>query len=186
MGRFPIDLTGKRFGFLTVEAQDGNHELCSAKYWVCKCDCGNTIVVKGSSLTKKRISDCGCKSYDVFLPMRRNGIIRRGNNRNQNKDDNRPKRRECSIKKINDDGCVFLLEAFLANLAEDYYSAYCYHIENLKDAKSGVTYRKLRNFITSDYFNALTGLDGKAIVKGLDVVNERRYAEGERIDSASA
>lgn len=62
MGRF-IDLTGKKFGKLTVMelAEDhitpkGNH----VKQWLCKCDCGNEVIARGNYLRMKKVISCGC------------------------------------------------------------------------------------------------------------------------------
>ena len=37
-----------------------NHE---AHYYLCRCKCGKTLSVKGGDLIKRRVSDCGCGSY---------------------------------------------------------------------------------------------------------------------------
>lgn len=54
-----IDLTGEKFGKLTVikriKDKSNNHIM-----WLCKCDCGNTKVVRGSSLTSGESKSCGC------------------------------------------------------------------------------------------------------------------------------
>ena len=42
------DLTGRRFGMLTVLGYD--HSFNRNTYWLCECDCGNTKVVKRGSL----------------------------------------------------------------------------------------------------------------------------------------
>ena len=57
-----IDLTGKRFGRLTVirKAEDfsnGNH---THHKWVCKCDCGKEKIVSGESLRNGSSKSCGC------------------------------------------------------------------------------------------------------------------------------
>lgn len=57
MGKQAIDLTGKRFGRLTVIRPV---DKIGVKYkWVCQCDCGNETVVIGSHLGKT-IFSCGC------------------------------------------------------------------------------------------------------------------------------
>lgn len=63
MGRKCIDLTGQRFGKLIVLCRDkdyispiGKHEI----QWKCKCDCGNEIVVLGTSLKGSVTKSCGC------------------------------------------------------------------------------------------------------------------------------
>lgn len=54
-----IDLTGKRFGRLTVLNAD--HK--SAKqlwYWRCVCDCGKETIVSGDKLRRGATKSCGC------------------------------------------------------------------------------------------------------------------------------
>lgn len=58
MGSF-IDLTGQRFGFLTVVERI----KCNDKgipVWLCKCDCGNTKIVMGARLRNGETKSCGC------------------------------------------------------------------------------------------------------------------------------
>lgn len=58
MGKF-IDLTGQKFGKLTVIKRENNNKYGSAT-WMCKCDCGNETIVMGSNLKRKEIISCGC------------------------------------------------------------------------------------------------------------------------------
>jgi len=53
-----IDITGNRYGKLTV-IQRGNGSPGKV-YWVCVCDCGNTIVVSGNNLKTGNTKSCGC------------------------------------------------------------------------------------------------------------------------------
>lgn len=53
-----IDLTGKRFGKLTVVGIDKT--VKNKVYWKCKCDCGSEKIVRGDSLTRGIIKSCGC------------------------------------------------------------------------------------------------------------------------------
>lgn len=57
-----IDLTGQRFGKLTVLERDSreNHPGKRTAYWICKCDCGNIKVVEGNSLRSGKTKSCGC------------------------------------------------------------------------------------------------------------------------------
>lgn len=55
-----IDLTGQRFGRLTVISKDNERITKSGSYWICKCDCGTTKSVKSSSLRRGEIQSCGC------------------------------------------------------------------------------------------------------------------------------
>lgn len=58
-----IDMTGKRFGHLTVIKRSGTQTYpCGQKKttWECKCDCGNTTVVTGGALRSGKSKSCGC------------------------------------------------------------------------------------------------------------------------------
>jgi hypothetical protein len=53
------DLTGQRFGKLTVQHRAAENSSNKAK-WVCKCECGNTTAVRGDHLRRKMTKSCGC------------------------------------------------------------------------------------------------------------------------------
>lgn len=55
----PIDLTGQRFGRLTVveEAPKSSH---GNRRWRCECDCGTICFVETGDLTGLRQKSCGC------------------------------------------------------------------------------------------------------------------------------
>lgn len=57
MGQKLIDETGNRYGFLTVleKTKDKNGRTA----WLCRCDCGNTKVVRGPVLRKGGATTCG-------------------------------------------------------------------------------------------------------------------------------
>lgn len=55
------DLSGKVFDRLTVLYRVRGRESKKA-YWKCQCECGNTIVVRGDSLSSGRTKSCGCLS----------------------------------------------------------------------------------------------------------------------------
>lgn len=118
MGKFK-DLTGQRFGYLTVvkrvedyiEPSSGRHRA----RWLCQCDCGNETTVLDCNLTKKNgIKSCGC--------LRRNFAY------NLNKKSNRyDLTGEYGI------GYTFKGEEFYFDL-EDYdkIKDYCWYINNRK------------------------------------------------------
>lgn len=54
-----IDLTGKRFGKLTVLYRNGQNK-CGQAIWHCKCDCGREKDIVGTSLRKGLTTSCGC------------------------------------------------------------------------------------------------------------------------------
>jgi hypothetical protein len=58
MGKF-IDLTGQRFGRLKVK-EFSHKNKWGSPYWICLCDCGNTRVIRGSSLRNEHTQSCGC------------------------------------------------------------------------------------------------------------------------------
>lgn len=54
-----VDLTGKKFGRLTVikRAENGKN---GHTYWLCKCICGNKTTVRSDHLKNGLIRSCGC------------------------------------------------------------------------------------------------------------------------------
>lgn len=52
-----IDLTGQKFNMLTVLERDGTSSGYVA--WLCRCDCGNVINVRGTALTSGNTKSCG-------------------------------------------------------------------------------------------------------------------------------
>jgi hypothetical protein len=56
------NLIGKIFGKLTVieEAKRPTEYKNKCKYWLCKCECGNTKIASTSSLKNGRTRSCGC------------------------------------------------------------------------------------------------------------------------------
>ncbi|MBQ0037231.1 MAG: hypothetical protein KBS74_01015 [Clostridiales bacterium] len=64
MSRKTGDLTGERFGNLTVlEKAEGLRDRYYT--WHCCCDCGNEIVVNTKNLTAHRTTHCGCRSSEL-------------------------------------------------------------------------------------------------------------------------
>ena len=58
-----IDLTGQRFGRLTVIRYD--HSEHDGAHWLCKCDCGKEKVAAGYSLRSGKTKSCGCLNSDA-------------------------------------------------------------------------------------------------------------------------
>ena len=65
-----INELGNKYGFLSpIElTKDKNNRTA----WLCKCDCGNTKIVRGSDLRKGKITSCG---WDCPLRKKRNGAF---------------------------------------------------------------------------------------------------------------
>ncbi len=53
-----LDLTGQRFGKLTVLEFFGMR--ARATYWLCQCDCGQTTRVATGNLRRNVVQGCGC------------------------------------------------------------------------------------------------------------------------------
>ena len=60
-----IDLTGKRFGRLTVIERVISKPGCTNARWLCKCACGNEITVLGTTLRRGESKSCGCLRADL-------------------------------------------------------------------------------------------------------------------------
>ena len=58
-----IDLTGQRFGRLTVVERAENTAEGKAR-WLCKCDCGEQVRVRAESLRSGGTRSCGCLKHD--------------------------------------------------------------------------------------------------------------------------
>lgn len=54
-----IDLTGKRFGRLTVISRSG-HNKSGRITWKCRCDCGKEKIICGEHLRYGLTHSCGC------------------------------------------------------------------------------------------------------------------------------
>jgi len=61
MGKFK-DLTGKRFGRLTVKNLDHKEKVKNGSkiYWYCTCECGQSAIVRADHLTRNITNSCGC------------------------------------------------------------------------------------------------------------------------------
>lgn len=60
-----LDLTGQRFGSLTVLAPADS--VGSMTAWRCRCDCGRETVVMTGHLRDGHTTSCGCKPTGTFL-----------------------------------------------------------------------------------------------------------------------
>lgn len=68
MGRLAEDLTGKKFGRLTVirRATEEEWPRGAGRHakWLCQCECGKTTFVQSSDLKKGGTISCGCKNRE--------------------------------------------------------------------------------------------------------------------------
>jgi len=65
-----IDLTGKRFGKLTVLSESSNRNSNGAVIWLCKCDCGKTKEIVSQSLIRGLTTSCGCYGNSMLAKYR--------------------------------------------------------------------------------------------------------------------
>lgn len=56
-----INEIGNKYGKLTVIERAGKRNNLAT--WLCKCDCGNTIIVPGAYLRSGNTKSCGCAKY---------------------------------------------------------------------------------------------------------------------------
>ena len=62
MRKLVNDLTGKRFGRLTVIGVEDNGKRKT--YYACQCDCGNVKVIRSDALISGCTVSCGCKKKE--------------------------------------------------------------------------------------------------------------------------
>jgi hypothetical protein len=58
-----LSLVGQTFGRLRVLKFAGMNKFENTT-WLCKCECGNTATIRGSSLTNGHAKSCGCYKLD--------------------------------------------------------------------------------------------------------------------------
>mgnify|MGYP006992064717 CR=1 FL=1 len=63
MGKF-IDITGQKFNRLTAISIYGKN-ADNRITWLCKCDCGNEVVVAGKQLRSGQTKSCGCYNKEL-------------------------------------------------------------------------------------------------------------------------
>ncbi len=57
-----VDLSGERFGKLTVERRKG--PINGGVEWFCRCDCGNLTIATGQGLKRGSWVSCGCSKKE--------------------------------------------------------------------------------------------------------------------------
>ncbi len=68
MSRF-IDITGQRFGRLTVLVHVGSNDQNRAM-WKCRCDCGELHIVESYKIRSGHTKSCGCLHEEVKRSIR--------------------------------------------------------------------------------------------------------------------
>jgi hypothetical protein len=60
----PIDITGQRFGKLTA-IKEHHQGIQGRWHWLCKCDCGNKVIILGINLRNGNTKSCGCLKSEI-------------------------------------------------------------------------------------------------------------------------
>lgn len=58
------DITGNKYGYLTVIERDTKTVGERNSKWICKCKCGNLSIVTYGDLKYGHTTSCGCKKYE--------------------------------------------------------------------------------------------------------------------------
>lgn len=72
-----VDLTGKRFGRLTVLAKS-ERQRNKRILWVCRCDCGKVVEVAGRDLSCGDTKSCGCLKIEAASHRAKERVIHGG------------------------------------------------------------------------------------------------------------
>lgn len=65
------DLSGRKFGRLTVTKRGPNTKWGTTRWW-CKCECGNDVLVIRGSLISGLTKSCGCLNRDIHRILSKN------------------------------------------------------------------------------------------------------------------
>lgn len=64
------ELTNQRFDHLLVLEQAPKIGKDTHIAWICQCDCGNTVIVRGFQLTCGRKTHCGCQTKSNVIDLK--------------------------------------------------------------------------------------------------------------------
>ena len=67
-----LELTGQRFGKLSVLSRAGSKNGKSV--WLCRCDCGKQLIVSGNHLTRNIARSCGCTRIEKLVRYSRSSV----------------------------------------------------------------------------------------------------------------
>jgi len=63
LSRFAFNLLGRQFGRLTVIEE--RPSVDGVKFWLCRCTCGKTKLVRAGSLLHQGTQSCGCLQFEA-------------------------------------------------------------------------------------------------------------------------
>ena len=70
-----IDLTGQKFGRLTVLHKDTERITKNGSYWICQCECGNIKSIRSAHLRKGDIQSCGCYNKEHQAELKTENLV---------------------------------------------------------------------------------------------------------------
>ena len=79
---------------------------------------------------------------------------------------------------LNDEGCLMLVCEICREAAADYLQAKAALNRHPDDKRAQANYKVKRNFFLSEYFYGLTGLNGRAVLEGLDRKRDVQWVRG--------
>ena len=71
-----IDLSGERYGRLTVLCRAENKNGRTS--WLCECECGSLVEVRGNDMRMGKVQSCGCIKVEQCRAKARDAGINRG------------------------------------------------------------------------------------------------------------
>ena len=75
-----VDLTGQRFGRLTVIEKTGDRDKAWNLLWKCKCECGSEVNVITTYLKRGKTKSCGCLHKELLDGKNRKMLEKQLNN----------------------------------------------------------------------------------------------------------
>jgi hypothetical protein len=138
-----IDLTGQRFGRLTVIEYNGSNKF-GGSTWLCKCDCGNETIAASTNLKRKETHSCGCYFNDTLRGAKGESNSHRVFLSYKNKAKKRNLNFEISedeFRKITKENCFYCgEEPSSIEKGENHYGIYVYNgIDRVDNSKGYIT-----------------------------------------------
>lgn len=66
IAQYTKDLSGNKYGRLTVLEQDLiRSKKAQQSYWICQCECGNIVSIRGDHLRRQETVSCGCQKQSA-------------------------------------------------------------------------------------------------------------------------
>lgn len=73
MGKF-IDMTGQKYGRLTVLQRHPEKSKCNHILWECICECGTKKLLDGQDLRAGKVKSCGCLNKEIAATKNRKNL----------------------------------------------------------------------------------------------------------------